>query len=178
MHLFLPSGERFLISTQEQLSHSPPICVELPTDAALVPCGLWNLLDGATWPALRAFLRELRRAGTTTSLCPVGECLCFLMHFTHVSARAPRGLCWDFGRCRVNVPREDHGHLCSHYPSYRVFLVAVVNGIFLRFYLFIHERRREAETPAEGEAAPGGLDPGTWGHALSPRQMGPVPLEL
>ena len=46
---------------------------------------------------------------------------------------------------------------------------------FLRFYLFIHDRQREAETQAEGEAgsmqgADAGLDPGTPDHALGWRQ--------
>ena len=45
---------------------------------------------------------------------------------------------------------------------------------FLRFYLFMSDTQREAETRAEGEAGPlqepdEGLDPGPWDHALSKR---------
>ena len=46
--------------------------------------------------------------------------------------------------------------------------------IFFRFYLFIHERQREAETEALGEAAPCrepdvGLNPRTLGSCPEPK---------
>ena len=48
---------------------------------------------------------------------------------------------------------------------------------FKRFYLFIHERHREAETQAEGEAGSmQGARCGPWDHALSQRQTDAQPL--
>ena len=47
---------------------------------------------------------------------------------------------------------------------------ATVHFLKKIFYLFIHDRHREAETQAEGEAGSPQGSPGPWDHNLSQRQ--------